>query len=122
MKTQFRTKTLLGHELPKHWMCIGPYGPDGFAYRTILDQLQVIETRGTHDGHEWLHVSMSREGRIPSYEDMTQVKRIFVGDDRMAVQIFPAKERHINIHNYCLHLWCPLDYEPLPDFGKFGTI
>jgi hypothetical protein len=79
---------------------------------------------GVHDGRWWLHVSVSRVKYIPSYEDLADVKRAFVGDAHQAVQVFPRRERHVNIHPYCLHLWTCLepDGDGLPDFGREGTI
>jgi hypothetical protein len=88
------------------------------------DRRRVIVSVGQHDGQWWLHVSVSREKYIPSYEDLADVKRVFVGDALQAVQIFPRRERHVNLHPYALHLWACLepDGDGLPDFGKAGTI
>lgn len=121
MKTQAKTKTLMGYDLPQSWECMGSFGPDGFAY-SGPGGIRVIETRGEHEGHTWLHVSLSYRLRLPTYGDMIEVKRIFVGDEREAYQIFPRRERHVSIHDYCLHLWCCLDAQLLPDFGRYGTI
>jgi hypothetical protein len=72
----------------------------------------------------WLHVSISRQDRIPNYDEMVEVKKVFIGDDRQAIQVFPLKSKHVNIHPNCLHLWCCLSEQGdgLPDFGKYGTI
>ena len=88
------------------------------------NQLQVIFTADKlwGDGKTWMHVSMSRRFRLPSYEDMTEVKDIFIGKTRQALQIFSRADRHVNIHPYCLHLWCAVEGDGLPDFGKDGTI
>ena len=86
------------------------------------DQLQVLFSYINMEGKPWLHVSLSRPKKIPSYEDMYCVKQIFIGDDLQAVQIFPKKEKHLNINEYVLHLWCALEGDGLPDFGKYGTI
>lgn len=74
------------------------------------------------DGREWLHVSVSRKSRLPSYDELTRIKRDFIGDDKKAVLVLPEKEKHVNIHNYCLHLFYSA-YNPLPDFtGGIGSI
>lgn len=89
------------------------------------DGRRVVMTVGLHEGGRWwLHVSVSRAKYIPSYEDLADVKCVFVGDDVQAVQIFPRRERHVNIHPHCLHLWACLepDGDGLPDFGSEGTI
>lgn len=95
-------------------------GQRAFCYR---DGRRVIVTVGQHDGGWWLHVSVSREKYIPSYADLSEVKRVFVTDAVQAIQIFPRREHHVNIHPYCLHLWARLDApDGLPDFGSEGTI
>ena len=43
-------------------------------------------------------------------------------DDKKAVFVLPEKEKHVNIHNYCLHLFYSAA-NPLPDFtGGSGSI
>jgi hypothetical protein len=93
--------------------------PDGMAYQS--GGLRVICSVDTElDGRLWLHVSVSRGMRIPSWDDLRLVKDIFVGD-RYAYQVFPTKEKYVNINPFCLHLWCPLEGEqPLPDFTRGG--
>ena len=85
--------------------------------------MKVIVSVGEYDGREWMHVSMSREDRLPSYNDMKHVKEIVIGNDRWAAQLFPPVENHVNIHPFCLHLWAPLTGSlPWPNFGEGGTI
>jgi hypothetical protein len=88
------------------------------------DGRHVVVTVGAHESDGWwLHVSVSRRAYVPSYDDLAEVKRVFVGDDVQAVQVFPRRERHVNIMPTCLHLWARLDAsDGLPDFGKEGTI
>ena len=74
------------------------------------------------DGREWLHVSVSRKSRVPSYDDLTRIKRDFIGEDKKAVLVLPEKENHVNIHDYCLHLFYSAE-NPLPEFSAgLGTI
>lgn len=96
-------------------------GQRAFEHR---DGRRVVVTVGAHDGRWWLHVSVSRAKYIPSYEDLADVKRAFVGPLHQALQLFPAAARHVNIHAFCLHLWACLepDGDGLPDFGQDGTI
>ena len=109
-------QTLLDNKLPRDWMFVSPYGPAGKMYQTILDDLAVIETFGTHKGEEWYHLSVSRSNRIPSYEDLVKVKRDFIGADRKAIMILPPRSEHVNIHPFCLHLYYRRDGDSLPDF------
>lgn len=105
--------------LPPQWRLVDR-GGDGAAYKRV-DGLAVIASASLQqDGKRWLHVSLSRANRLPSYEDLAHVKRVFVGEDRFAVQVFAPKAQHVNLHAYCLHLWCCLDGHPLPDFSQ-GT-
>jgi hypothetical protein len=70
------------------------------------------------DEKRWLHVSMSRRDRMPSYDEMCEVKRLFIGEDTQAIQLFPRKSEHVNLHPNCLHLWACLDGDGLPDFRQ----
>lgn len=112
--------------LPNGWLAIPPLdGPlEGQRAFQHIDGRRVIGTVGEHSGRWWLHVSVSRRNYIPSYDDLADVKRVFVGDALQALQIFPKRTEHVNIHPYCLHLWACLDPEGdgLPAFGAEGTI
>lgn len=74
------------------------------------------------DSRPWIHLSLSRPDRIPSYEDMACVKKLFIGEERQAIQVFAPRAKHINIGKNVLHLWCCLEGDGLPDFGGYGTI
>lgn len=76
-----------------------------------------------HEGDNWLHVSCSHSNKLPKWKELREVKDIFIGQDRRAIQIFSKESEHVNIHQYCLHLWCNLDKDAAPDFslGR-GTI
>jgi hypothetical protein len=45
---------------------------------------------------------------------------MFIGDGRKAIQVFAPVAEHVNIHEFCLHLWHCLDGDPLPDFTRGG--
>lgn len=102
------------------------FGPTGYAgqYRN----LRFIVTTVDHEGKEWLHASVSRsDKRLPTYEDLKTLKELCIGDHRTALQIFPPKDKHIDIASKnggpeVLHLWCCLDGDVTPDFGKEGMI
>jgi hypothetical protein len=92
---------------------------DGAAYRS-MDGLMVIMSKDIEqDGKEWTHLSFSRKNRMPSYNDMVLVKAVFIGSDKDAIMVLPRKSKHVNIHNFCLHLFTT-DVMPLPDFTQ-GT-
>lgn len=61
------------------------------------------------NGGGWDHVSVSKRNRrrIPTWEEMDYIKRLFFLPTEMAVQFHPPEANHINIVNNCLHLWRP---------------
>ncbi len=73
--------------------------------------LQIITTDGdSEDGCGWEHVSVTfvtRKGkaRIPTWNEMCEVKRMFWSDDETVVQFHPAVEHYVNFHQHVLHLW-----------------
>lgn len=77
---------------------------------------------GKPKGPRWIHLSCSREGRVPSYQDLTTMKKLFLGDDLAGIMVLPKQEEHVNIHPNCLHLFCPYGFDPLPDFRVQGMI
>lgn len=102
--------------LPAGWSVI-QYSQDGGAYQNKSLGLWVVSTVLKYDdGKTWQHVSVSRMRRIPSYEDVALAKRIFIGAEKKAIQVFPPQAQHVNIHPYVLHLWHCVDGDTLPDF------
>jgi hypothetical protein len=118
---------LTGKEPPPGWR----RRVDGLSafYHGVWDnekkQMRVIisYSNGYGDGKWWYHVSVSHRKRIITYDELTYVKRHWVGDDHKAIMVLPEKSKHVNIHPNCLHLFCCLDGDPLPDFtGGMDTI
>jgi len=65
---------------------------------------------------KWLHVSLSRADRLPSWAELSKVKEEFIGEHTAAYHVIPSKADHINLHSFCMHLWSPLDgLERLPN-------
>jgi hypothetical protein len=107
-------------------MAWGVAQPDGVSL-TVLTEVE------EHDGKDWWHISVSarvgkaKASRVPTYDELCWVKRVFIGKDAMAIQVFPRACEHVNIHSHCLHLWAPIGHSPLPDFrwsageGVFGV-
>lgn len=89
---------------------------DGARFVRAYDHLSVILSVAVEDDQrKWLHVSLAHRNRLPTYETLKLVKDTFIGD-RKAIQVFPSEKEYVNKHPYCLHLWCCLDGDPLPDF------
>lgn len=104
-------------ELPR----VGPFKDYDFVARENVRRLQVLMSHGWKDfnGQKqlWLHVSVSQVSRLPTYEELTEVKRRFIGEGRKAVMVFPEADMHVNDHDRCLHLFCCLSTDPLPEFS-----
>ena len=106
---------------------LAPFGPCGASLKLHASSGvcngSVIVSQAEHDGAEWIHASIARENHMPSYADLVTLKRAVFGAGRYAFQVFPAADRHVNIHGRALHLWGRADgTNPLPDFGAAGTI
>lgn len=84
-------------------------------------QLVILTVRREADGKRWLHLSTSFPGRMPSYAELAEAKRLFIGDERAALQVFARKSEHVNIAPNVLHLWHCFDGDPLPDFRVVGA-
>jgi hypothetical protein len=76
-------------------------GPFGTALKIIAH-----EGEG-RKGYE--HVSVSCQGRVPSWEEMCWVKDQFWYPTEYALQIHPPAKDYVNFHPFCLHLWRPCD-------------
>lgn len=106
--------------LPDGWQVLQPFG-DGNAYQHRAGLRVIVSTADFPDGRDWMHISVSRKDRLPSWDDLKLVKNTFAGVQRVAYQVIAPADEHVNIHDFCLHLWTPLTGErPLPDFTR-GT-
>ena len=94
------------------------FGPDGWIYRRLDHDGTVIVTVYDYEtGDQWIHASISRKGRLPSYDDLKDLHRAIFGNG-YAYQVFAPSEEHVNIHDFALHLFGRLDGKPaLPEFA-----
>jgi hypothetical protein len=69
-----------------------------------LDDLSVIGSKDPTRHGELLHVSIARQDRYPSWDEILAVKEAFFGDVD-AMMVLPKKSDYVNIHNHCFHLW-----------------
>jgi hypothetical protein len=69
------------------------------------------------DEELWLHLSVAgqKPARIPTWEELLWCKEHFLGD-RKAIQVLPPRAEYINMDARVLHLYAPLESDPLPDF------
>lgn len=108
--------------VPLGWKCVLRLY-DGRRWERTDCLSIIVSLSRESDGRKWLHASVARPDRLPTYDDLCTLKYIFIGRHRKAIQVFAPESEHVNINPYCLHLWCRLDGDPLPDFthGK-GTL
>lgn len=104
------------------------------------DPLRVIVTVDCYDiaigslaGH-WLHLSVSRERRLPTWADLCAARDALGYRERLFVQLVPPASAWLNMHSHCLHLLHRLDQETVPrelwdqhgadgsHYGKAGSI
>lgn len=119
------TKTYSGLPAPSDWHVV-EWGDDGIMWERLVGQkITVIESTQTEkDGRTWLHVSVAKPNRkTPTYEDLQQARKSFIGEDCECYQVFPPKERYVNI-GPVLHLWSCLDQPRgvLPQFDDIASI
>lgn len=106
--------------LPAGWY----ESPTHMGFWMRADGLKVMLSVEAKDGDDrkWLHVSLSREDRLPSWDDVRTVKDIFVGRDKTAIQVLPPESEYVNLNKTVLHLWCCLNKDLLPDFRRCGAL
>lgn len=73
-------------------------------------QLRVIASDGGFLGEQvWEHVSVSRQDRCPTWEEMCAIKSLFwIDPEDCVVQYHPPRSDYVNCHPFCLHLWRPV--------------
>jgi hypothetical protein len=85
-------------------------------------RLRVISS-GSDEEHGWEHVSVSLNGRCPTWPEMQHVKELFWRDDECVVQFHPPADRYINQHPHCLHMWRRIGSEvELPPLELVGVL
>ena len=120
------TKTWSGLPAPQDWHVI-ERREDGIMWQRLRGEaIKVIESTSIQsDGKLWLHVSVSKVSRhkMPTYEDIQTMRKLFVGEHRECYMVFPTADRYVNV-NPVLHLFCCLDQPEgvLPHFEGEITI
>ena len=65
----------------------------------------VVVSSGTGKHAEgWEHVSVSADGRCPTWDEMCWVKDLFWTEDECTMQLHPPKSDYVNCHPHCLHI------------------
>lgn len=124
MNQTFQPKTVNWEpptDLPNNWKIIRK-SQDGGAYKNRTGLMVIISCCVEADEKNWIHLSVSKRKQYPSWDELVQVKELFLGKDSLAIQVLPPRVEWVNFHPFCLHLYQCLDERPLPDFRKLGTI
>lgn len=110
--------------LPVPWLMREPlyanaawYRREGVATFKLLACVEVEAIRSV-DGSRfdlWLHLSCSAPGRTPFWNELKEAKEVLLGD-RRAVMVLPPKAEYVNINPHVLHLYAPVERDPMPDF------
>ena len=98
---------------PSFGMCGKFYvrGPCGATLQIVASDASEPEAEG------WEHVSISTEtgNRCPNWPEMCFIKALFWSDEETVMQLHPRKTDYVNLHNFCLHMWRPLECDiPMP--------
>ena len=59
-------------------------------------------------GGGWEHVSIDGKKRMPTWDEMCQLKDMLFKEDECCVQYHPPKSEYVNNIPYCLHIWKPI--------------
>jgi len=105
--------------LPPGWV-LGESHPNA-AWFLSRQGLRVLVEVEEQDASLWLHMSVSRKDRMPSYQDIVDAKEFFLGPERRAIQVFPKRSEHFSFHPFCLHLYSPLERDPFPADFRMPT-
>lgn len=86
-------------------LCTGFDGGMGVFARGTQKGMTVIWSWGGG----WEHVSMDGKNRMPTWEEMCQLKDMFFTEEECCVQYHPPKSEYVNNIPYCLHIWKPIE-------------
>lgn len=99
----------------------GNYDDGGGAYEVRCPTSGMLLRVIASWGEGWDHVSVSLPNRVPSWDEMCFIKRVFFGPDEVVMQLHPAEQNYVNCHPNCLHLWKPHQGEiPMPPTWMVG--
>lgn len=67
--------------------------------------LRIISSGACAEAEGWEHVSVSTRRRVPNWQEMSFVKRLFWEPEECVVQFHPPESTYVNNHPHVLHLW-----------------
>ena len=107
----------LGYPLHMSWMARESV-EDGMVFFNVNSGMLVVETIVV-DGYteRWHRVSYSFRDRMPNREETREIKRLFIGANKRAVQVLPP-ENEPGDRPFVLTLWECLDGDPFPSLAR----
>ena len=105
-------------KVPERYRVEVPGYPPGDSqngcFAVKLRHAQVLRIIASN-GAGWEHVSVSRNDRTPTWDEMCQVKALFWEPEDCVIQYHPPASEYVNNHPHCLHLWRPVEGNvPMP--------
>ncbi len=91
-------------EIPDGWRELAIAGQTQSYYQHKSGIVVVASIDRMDDGEIWRHISASKKGKNPNWNEMYGVKRVFFGDDTEAIQVLPKIKDIVDITD-CLHIW-----------------
>lgn len=80
-----------------------------------------IDNCGPSGMMEHISVTMKNQKRCPTWEEMAAIKDMFFLPEEECVQYHPKHSEYVNLHEFCLHIWRPVDGRlqmPVPEQEK----
>ena len=117
------TRDILPEVLPAGWHYNRAVSDD--VLDNVREGLRVIlNVMRYSDGRAWAHMSVSRrDQRLPTWDQLRELKELFLGKQRKAIQVLPPADQYVNVNPGVLHLFCCLaDEDPIPDFRVNGQL
>lgn len=81
-----------------------PFGNTADVYKTSTGLTVFVSTDILY-GRPTLHLSASHNHRLPTYEEMKELRYKLCGEARYMGMIFPPQEEFVNVDPNCLHLY-----------------
>jgi hypothetical protein len=108
---------LLKKVIPARYSALPCPFSDGRAYQEDTG-IAILITEREYQGNLWLHISMSRYNRYPTWDEIKRIKNELIGEDVRTIMMMPEKRNYINLHPYCFHLYAGEIVDKLPMEGQ----
>jgi hypothetical protein len=80
----------------------GWHSADGLAVCASIDRLPHLTIKSKLG---FLHLSISRDDRYPTWEEMVQVAEVIAGPGLDMAMIKPRRSDYVNVHVFTMHWW-----------------